>query len=103
MIDITGMDKADVLAALYNASRPQGMGYLHYTPTPMTKEEAAELLGGKTTECHTSGYRSPTYFDYLNGRVMKVDLSKDQFDERLYDRDNGNGAASRALEKVMKR
>lgn len=25
-MDITGLDKAEVLAALYNASRPQGMG-----------------------------------------------------------------------------
>jgi hypothetical protein len=28
---------------------------------------------------------------------MKVDLSKDAFDPWLYDRDNGQGAAARAL------
>ena len=37
------------------------------------------------------------YFDYLYGRVMKVDLSKDTFDPFLYDRDNGQGAAERAI------
>lgn len=27
-------------------------------------------------------------FDYLYGRVLKVDLSGDEFEESLYDRDN---------------
>jgi len=30
MIDISNMYKDEVLAALYNASQPQGMGMLHY-------------------------------------------------------------------------
>lgn len=86
MISITGLDKADVLAALYNASRPQGMGFMHYDPKPMTRDEAATLLA------------ETTYFDYLKGRVMKLNLSKpDSFDEWGYDRDNGPGAAERAL------
>lgn len=38
-----------------------------------------------------------TYFDYLYGRVLKVDLSGNAFDEHLYERDNGVGSASRAL------
>ena len=85
MIDISKRDKAEVLAALYNAAKPQGMGFLHYTPDPMTKEEAVALLA------------KDTYFDYVKGRVMKVDLERDTFDPRLYDRDNGDGAAARAL------
>ena len=43
---------------------------------------------------------SQTYFDYLHGRVLKVDLSGDEFDERLYDRDCGEGAAQRAVDSV---
>ena len=84
-MDISKLDKADVLAALYNAARPQGLGFPHYTPKPMTKDEAAELLKGHD------------YFDYVHGRVMKVDLRGDTLDPRLYDRDNGDGAAYRAL------
>ena len=38
-----------------------------------------------------------TYFDYLYGRVLKVDLSGDEFDERLYERDNGRDSAARAI------
>ena len=85
MIDITGRDKADVLACLYNASRPQGLGILHLDPTPMTKDEARKIL------------ETATRFDYLKGRVMKVDLSGDELNPRLYDRDNGDGAAAKAL------
>lgn len=45
-ISLAGLDKAAVLAALYNASRPQGMGFMHYDPTPMTVKEASKILGG---------------------------------------------------------
>ncbi len=85
MISLEGLSKADVLAALYNASRPQGMGFLHYDPAPMTGEQAAVLL------------KEDTYFDYLKGRVMKVNLGNENLDARLYDRDNGDGAAERAI------
>ena len=82
-VAIDGLDKAAVLAALYNAARPQGMGFLHYTPAPMTTEEARAEINN----------RRWLRFDYLHGRVMKVDLSADSFDPYLYDRDNGHGAA----------
>ena len=87
-ISLEGLDRAEVLAALYNASRPQGMGFLAYAPEPMGKEEAQELL------------ENGTYFDYLKGRVMKVDLSAHSFDPWLYDRDNGAGAAQRAISAI---
>lgn len=86
-IDLTGLDKAEVLAALYNASQPRGMGILYYDPTSMTTEEAQKLLDS-----------GQTYFDYLKGRVMKVDLSSDQLETWLYDRDNGQGAAQRVID-----
>lgn len=91
VIDITGKDKAAVLAALYNASRPLGMGILAYDPIPMTTEEAQALIGG----CDPN---FALYFDYLKGRVMKVDLTDDTLNPALYDRDNGEGAALKALQ-----
>lgn len=39
-------------------------------------------------------------FDYLNGRVLKVDLSGDRFDPWGYDRDNGQGSAQAAVDEV---
>lgn len=86
MIDISKMDKAKVLKALYAAARPQGMGFLHYTPGPMRDEAADAMIASKHL-----------YFDYVDGRVMKVDLASDTLDPRLFDRDNGDGAAERAL------
>jgi hypothetical protein len=89
MVSIKGLSKAKVLAALYNNSRPQGMGFLHFTPQDMTEKEAEDLL------------KEGTYFDYLKGRVMKVDLSHDdEFNPWLYDRDNGAGAAQRAVDNL---
>lgn len=96
MVSIKGIDKAEVLRALYNASQPLGMGILHFTPQDMTKEEAAKIL-------KEVGDRSPSmvYFDYLQGRVMKVNLTGDEeFEEWLYDRDNGKGAAQRAIDSI---
>lgn len=88
MIDITGLDKAVLLAALYNRSKPQGLGILHARPGDMTPAEA-------TTHLSTG-----PYFDYLGGRVLKVDLGGDTLNPWLYDRDNGSGAAARVVEQL---
>jgi hypothetical protein len=82
--------KAAVLAALYNFSRPQGMGFLQYEPVPMTEEGAQNLLDSGVT-----------YFDYLKGRVMKVELGGNAFETWLYDRDNGQGAAYEAVKHLL--
>ena len=86
MINLKNKSKAEVLAKLYNASRPQGMSFLQADSNDMTTEEAQSLLD--------DGH---TYFDYLRGKVMKIDLSGDELDPRLYDRDNGDGAAEAAI------
>ena len=90
IISLKGRNKAAVLAALYNAAKPQGLGFLHYDPRPMTIEEARKILSVET------------YFDYLKGRVMKVDLSGDEFDSWGYDRDNGEGMAKNVLMSLQK-
>lgn len=90
-IDISGLPKGAVLAALYNASRVQGMGFLNAKPGAMTVSEAEGILN-QTPDA---------YFDYLYGKIMKVDLSKDTLNPRLYDRDNGQGAALRALTPLL--
>lgn len=92
-INIGGLTAAAVLAALYNASRPQGMGFLQYQPGDITEEQAAKLLDPDRTH---------TYFDYLAGRVMKVDIphtitADTELDVWGYDRDNGQGAAEAVI------
>lgn len=86
MVDIKGLNKAEVLASLYNNAKPQ------FDQKPMSVDEAEEVL------------KETTDFDYLKGRVMKVNLSSDDgFEEWLYDRDNGYGAAQRAIDALRVR
>lgn len=92
MIELGNLDKAEVLAALFNGSGAPGPVALtpaHLTsasqPARMTKGEAETLLD--------EGQR----FDYVRGRVLKVDLSGDSFNPAMYDRDNGQGAAQLAV------
>ncbi len=83
-MNIAGLDKAEVLAALYNGSRQQGMGFMHSRGAAgMTVEQArAEIANNERL-----------YFDYLHGRVMKISLRGDELETALYNRDNGQGAA----------
>ena len=87
-----GLDRYEVLCALYNKSKPLGLGMLHFVPGPLVLEEAHELL---------DGYE---YADYVKGRVIKVKLPEyaESFNPYLYDRDNGEGAALRALQEYVK-
>ena len=97
MIDISGLDKAEVLAALHGASKAQGMGFLHDRGS-LSVEECREIIGDAgTSGTETFFADDRLYFDYLRGRVMKVDISGDEIDPRLYDRDLGDGAAERAI------
>lgn len=99
-ISLQGLDRAEVLAALYNASKPQGLGFLQARMVDMPKAEAAEYIKTHTREGPAG--RAQCYFDYLLGRVMKVDIGGDVLRTFLYDRDNGPGAAFRALGPLLK-
>lgn len=85
VVDISCKDKAEVLAALYNYSHPKGMGVLDYDPSPMSIEEANNLL------------KENSYFDLINGRVMKVNLSSNVLITYAYNRENGDGSAERII------
>jgi len=103
VIDTTGLDKAEVFRALYNQARPLGMGFVHFTPQDMPIEEARAIVGGQDTGDYPCGQRRELYFDYVKGRVMKIDLSQDAgFEERLFDRDNGSGSAAQAIAEIAK-
>ena len=104
--NIAGLNKAAVLAALYNAASPRGKGFLqHENNEPMTEEEAVEYLfegddnnrmfGDSVNEI---GGQNRFRFDYLKGRPLKVDISGNHVDTTFYNRDNGAGTAERALE-----
>lgn len=101
-ISTKDLEPAAVLKALYDHSQPLGMGFLRHIPGPMDIEEARRLMAGKDSGDYPAGPARPgRYFDYLYGRLMKVDLSDPMgFDGWLYDRDNGQGAATRAIDTI---
>jgi hypothetical protein len=82
-INIAGIDKAALLAALYEHAVPVGMGMLHFTPGGMSTDDAQALIDGNPR----------LYFDYVRGRPLKVDLSGEEMFTGLYNRDQGEGAA----------
>lgn len=90
-MDISTLNKAEVLAALYNAAKIQGGGAFHAKGDLMPVAEAQRILDESKDK----------YFDYLYGRVMKVDLSKDEVDPWLYNRDNGEHAFEKAIQHLM--
>lgn len=95
-IDIEGLDKGELLAALYNAASPQGRGLLQTKPGVMTPGEAREKLAVGHNDMGLPCCE-PFYFDYLYGRPLKVDLKGSTLDTRLYNRDQGEGKAERVV------
>ncbi len=88
-IDISNLNKADVLAALYAGARPLGMGFLQNHTAVMTVDDAQKLLDN-----------GQQHFDYVNGRVMKINLSGDELRTSSYNRDNGDGAAEAIIKSL---
>lgn len=105
MIDTKGLTTAAVLAALYNRARQQGLGVLRQRgQRGMGEQEAQAVLNERAKAMGQLQAPYALYFDYLHGRVLKVDLGDgDGFEERLYDRDNGEGAAAEAIAGLRKR
>lgn len=70
----------------------------------MTIEEASVYLESvPSLQDNGVSWSRPLYFDYLKGRVMKVDLSKDEIETAMYDRDNGQGAAEIVINELRER
>ena len=102
--------RAAVLAALYNHSRPMGLGVLQ-ARGPLTKEDAQVLVDTGRDDIKRmfpEGAAARTRenqvdFDYLYGRPLKVTFLDGQIRGlRLYDRDNGGpGTARRLIEAAL--
>jgi hypothetical protein len=65
MIDVTGVDTVELVKKAYELSRPQGMGMMHFDPTPLTDDEAKSLMNDDGS-CR---------LDYVRGRACKFDVS----------------------------
>ena len=95
MVDISGLDKAAVLATLFNASAPRGMGFIQarFGPSIMTVEDAQQVINAGGTN------RGKLSFDYLFGRPLGVDLNGGELNPWGFDPVNGGtGTAKRFID-----
>ena len=90
MVDIKGLDKAELLLELWHNSRANGMSPLFGTRAPSLEE------------CRKALENDP-YVDYFFGRVIKTDFSGDETEDWLFDRDNGDGAFQQAVDNLRER
>lgn len=106
IVDISGLNKAEVLKTLWDNSKSLGMSVLGMSHEFRMWYQLEMIAGGKgdkiPLEFAEKGIQSnPTlHFDYFEGRVIKCDISGDTFDSTLYDRDNGEGSAQAAIDKL---
>ena len=91
VLDIAGLDKAELLAAFYNASRPMGMGILQapFGPRVMTREDAERVIREGTGDYPRGfGVNENLNFDYVYGRPLKINLSGDTVRVDFFEEDN---------------
>ena len=100
VVDISGMNKAEILLALYNGAAPHGYGMFQATHD-WTQEDAdlfmerAEAGAGSR-----NGFgMGRLMFGDIFGRRINADLSGDWLDLNRYDAAHGKGAGRKALGK----
>lgn len=95
-IYIGDLNKADVLASLYNMAVLRGDDPAQRPGvTLMDRETARKWLEWSKRPLYIDG---PEYFDTINGYSMKVGVDLGDLDPRLFDENNGGeGAAETAI------
>jgi len=86
--DISDIDKYELVRALFEDARPQGMGYLQQSNDRLSDFDILQI--------EAKGW----YVDYVHGRSMKIDISGPTFDTWLYNRDNGSNRAEEIVKKL---
>jgi len=71
MLDITGVDLVKFAQKVYELSMPQGLGFLHFTPEPLSEERVVELLSR-----FNDNPRMALAMDYVDGRACKMNVFK---------------------------
>ena len=73
IVDLTGGDLCKLIQAAFDISRPQGMGFLHYSPDHViTDEEAKEMVTDANIGVHLTGSHVALNLDYVRGRAVKL-------------------------------
>lgn len=87
-IDISALEPAWVLKALYDAARPAAL-HGGYPRGDMSLEDAEQLV------------EESNYFSFVNGRALHIDITPTLLEVGKYDAANGRGCALDALEPLL--
>lgn len=91
IVDVLGLNKADLLAALWN----HAAGPTTLLQPPATRHDAAVALLALVTETGTR------YVGAWMGRPLLVDLDEDRLDVTAYDALYGDGVAETAVRELL--
>ncbi len=80
MIDITGVDLKLFIKKVYDLSKPQGLGFLHYTEGSLMDEDIDNILK------HANYNDVILSMDYIKGRACKMVVFK--IDDKMWIHDN---------------
>lgn len=97
MIDITGVNLVKFVQEVYNLSKPQGMGFMHFTPEPLSDSDAARVIDESKNDTFIE-----LSLDYVNGRSCKMTIFKDGDKRFIRDAwyDHGPSLLKELLEKI---
>ncbi|HXV27317.1 MAG TPA: hypothetical protein VD862_04845 [Candidatus Paceibacterota bacterium] len=105
MLRTDDLEPRILLAVLYNAAGPRGLGFLKYEPVPMNRDDADRVISERGSDILTDipsmreVFAGPPYLslDYVYGRPVKASLRTDRLDPRAYDGKHGRDWAARAI------
>jgi hypothetical protein len=109
LVDISDLTIEAVLAALYNAATPRGLGFHSYDARPMdiilahhVINERGDDLPHRLHKLLPDSFPVPKpcrslVFDYVFGRPLKIDLSTQGLAAQSYDGIHGGGRAQLAV------
>ena len=97
IIDVTGVDLVKFVQEVYNLSKPQGMGLIHFTPEPLSDSDAAQVI-----EQSTNNDSIELSLDYVKGRACKMVIFKDGDKRYIQDTwfDHGSGLLEQLLKNI---
>ncbi|MFB0629407.1 hypothetical protein [Streptomyces sp. AB3(2024)] len=109
-IDITGLEPAAVVAALYNHARPVGLGVgVDGSDGQLNAAEVRRLLDEVPTisvrqappsDLPYADIFGNLFINYLQGRPLYVSITGSMLDTDRYDRDHGASAAERIVDNL---
>lgn len=96
MIDVTNCDIRKLVQEAYMLSKPQGMGFMHFKPGPLTEDEITDII-----QC-SSGSSIAVYMDYTNGRAVKMTVFKQGDNLSIHDAwfDHSSGDYDLLLQRI---